>query len=137
MYSFILVIHLFVCIAIILIIISQSSKGSEMGAVFGGGASQTAFGSQGPGSFLEKLTTVFAVVFMVTSLSLAYLSTNRVSHKEGPAGPPPVQMPVQEGQMPVQEGQAPAQQGQSPSQAGQGQSQPAPSPPPEMPPPAE
>ncbi|MGA1826118.1 MAG: preprotein translocase subunit SecG [bacterium] len=130
MYNFILAIHLIICIAIILIIISQSSKGSEMGAVFGGGASQTAFGSQGPGSFLEKLTTIFAVIFMVTSLSLAYLSTARITKSEVPGGPPPVQMPVQEGQPPAEQGQPPAQSGQGPAQS-------MPSPSSEMPPPTE
>lgn len=130
MYTLVLAIHLFICIAIILIIISQSSKGSEMGAVFGGGASQTAFGSQGPGSFLEKLTTAFAVIFMLTSLFLAYLSTNRASRQPEPMGPPPVQSPVQPGQVPIQPGQESAPPTQVPTQQ-------APKPGSEMPPPAE
>ncbi len=47
-----------------------------MGAAFGGGASQTLFGSTGASTFLGKLTTVVAVVFMLTSLTLAYMATN-------------------------------------------------------------
>lgn len=77
MYSVLIAIHLIVSVIMILVIILQSGKGSEMGAVFGGGSSQTAFGSQGAAGFLEKTTVVCAVIFMLTSLSLAVLSSNR------------------------------------------------------------
>jgi len=50
----------------------QAGKGAETGASFGGGASQTMFGASGSQSFLSKLTTMTAAVFMLTSLSLAY-----------------------------------------------------------------
>jgi preprotein translocase subunit SecG len=58
----------------IMIILLQRGKGAEMGAAFGGGYSQTLFGSSGPVGFLNKLTTVVAIFFMVTSLFLAYLA---------------------------------------------------------------
>jgi len=77
MYSALIMLHLIVCLVMILVVISQSSKGAEMGAVFGGGASQTAFGSQGAGGFLEKVTIVCAVIFFVTSMSLAMLSSKQ------------------------------------------------------------
>ncbi len=48
-----------------------------MGAAFGGGSSQTLFGSTGASTFLSKATTVAAVVFMLTSLTLAYISSHR------------------------------------------------------------
>ena len=71
---FILIIHVFVCIALILIVLLQSGKGAAMGAAFGG-SSQTLFGSPGAAGFLTKITTVAAVVFMITSLLLAFWST--------------------------------------------------------------
>jgi preprotein translocase subunit SecG len=70
-------IHIVVCIALIMIVLLQTGKGANMGAAFGGGSSQTLFGSSGASTFLSKATTVAAIVFMLTSLSLAYLSTNR------------------------------------------------------------
>jgi preprotein translocase subunit SecG len=71
-------IHIVVCFALILIVLLQTGKGADMGAAFGGGGSQTLFGSTGAGSFLGKATTAAAIVFMLTSLSLAYVSTHRV-----------------------------------------------------------
>ena len=111
MYALIVIVHLITCITMILIIIFQSSKGAEMGAVFGGGASQTAFGSTGPQSFLEKVTVACAVIFMLTSLTLAYMSISRTSKlmEEQKA---PIQQPVQPPQQP---GQQPAQPGQQPT----------------------
>ncbi|MCP4690044.1 MAG: preprotein translocase subunit SecG [Desulfobacterales bacterium] len=73
------VIHVMVCIALILIVLFQTGKGADMGAAFGGGSSQTLFGSTGASTFLSKATTAAAVVFMVTSLWLAYNSGNRGS----------------------------------------------------------
>ena len=72
------VIHVIVCFALILIVLLQAGKGAEMGAAFGG-ASQTIFGSSGAVGFLTKLTTIAAVVFMVTSLLLAFTSSRRAS----------------------------------------------------------
>jgi preprotein translocase subunit SecG len=56
----------------------QSSKGAEMGAAFGG-SSQTLFGSRGASTFLSKLTTGAAILFMVTSLLLAVLASRQSS----------------------------------------------------------
>ena len=72
--TLILVIHVVVCIALILIILLQTGKGADIGAVFGGGSSQTVFGSSGAGTFLSKITIGAAVVFMVTSIVLTYFS---------------------------------------------------------------
>jgi preprotein translocase subunit SecG len=73
MYILFVMIHVFVCIALILIVLLQTGKGAEMGAAFGG-ASQTIFGGAGPAPFLTKITTGAAIVFMITSLLLAYMS---------------------------------------------------------------
>jgi preprotein translocase subunit SecG len=74
MYTLVVILHVLVSIAMILVILLQTGKGSDIGAVFGGGSSQTLFGSTGPTSFLSKLTAGAAIVFMVTSLFLAYFS---------------------------------------------------------------
>ncbi len=69
------VLHILACFVLITVVLLQRGKGAEMGAVFGGGASSTVFGSRGAGNFLTKLTTGCAVVFMLTSLSLSYIGT--------------------------------------------------------------
>jgi preprotein translocase subunit SecG len=74
MTAFIVTIHVIVSIALILIVLLQTGKGANMGAVFGGAGSQALFGNTGAATFLGKMTTVAAVIFMITSLSLAYIS---------------------------------------------------------------
>ena len=75
MISTLTVLHIFVCIFLIAVVLLQRGKGAEIGAVFGSGASSTVFGSRGAGNLLTKLTAGAAVVFMLTSLGLAYLWT--------------------------------------------------------------
>ena len=70
MSSLIIILHVIVALFLILIVLLQTGKGAAMGSAFGG-ASQTMFGSAGASNFLSKLTTVAAVVFMLTSLALA------------------------------------------------------------------
>ena len=76
MHTFVIIIHVIACFLMIGAILLQSGKGAEIGAAFGG-SSQTVFGSRGPANFLSKFTVVVAVVFMVTSLSLAILAKER------------------------------------------------------------
>jgi preprotein translocase subunit SecG len=71
------VLHVIVCIFLITVVLLQRGKGAEMGAVFGGGASSTVFGSRGAGNFLTLLTKICAAVFMLTSLSLSYIYTEQ------------------------------------------------------------
>ncbi len=75
MFGLLIVVHIVASIALILIVLLQTGKGADMGAAFGG-ATQTLFGGAGPAPLLGKITTIAAVVFMVTSLSLAYISAN-------------------------------------------------------------
>jgi preprotein translocase subunit SecG len=77
MSSLIIIIHIIVALALILIVLLQTGKGADMGAAFGGGASQTLFGGAGASTFLSRLTTIAAIVFMLTSLGLAYFSSHR------------------------------------------------------------
>ncbi len=71
------VLHVIVCVFLIAVVLLQRGKGAQVGAVFGGGGGATMFGGRGAGNFLTKLTTGAAVVFMLTSLSLAYMRMNR------------------------------------------------------------
>ena len=75
MNTFLTVLHVMVCLLLILVVLLQRGKGSDIGAALGGGGSNTVFGSRGAGNFLTKLTTAAAVLFMLTSLSLSYIST--------------------------------------------------------------
>ncbi len=106
------IIHVIVCFALVLIVLLQAGKGAEMGAAFGG-ASQTLFGSSGAMGFMTKLTTIAAIIFMITSLLLAFASSRQASssimntrpaQKAAPAAPSePSNVPV-----PSQPPQAPA-----------------------------
>ena len=101
------VLHVFVCVFLIAVVLLQRGRGAEIGAVFGGGASTTVFGSRGAGSFLGRLTTLAAAIFMLTSLGLSYLWTDRATdalftESESESAPTP-EVPVFE-----ELGQAPA-----------------------------
>jgi preprotein translocase subunit SecG len=74
MYIFLVIVHVFVSIALIAVVLLQSGKGAEMGASFGASGSQSVFGAGGGNTFMSKMTTGAAVIFMLTSLTLAYLS---------------------------------------------------------------
>jgi preprotein translocase subunit SecG len=76
MFAVITVIHVIACIFLILVVLLQTGKGAEMGAVFGG-SSSTVFGSSGAGNFLTRMTTATAVLFMFTSLGLTYFSARQ------------------------------------------------------------
>ncbi len=117
MTAIIITLHTVVCIALILIVLLQTGKGADMGAAFGGGSSQTLFGSTGATTFLTKATTVAAVVFMLTSLALAYMSGSNRSRSvmEGIPAATETQAPAAQEQAPA----APAAQEQAPAPAAQ------------------
>jgi preprotein translocase subunit SecG len=73
--GFILAVHVLLALMIIGLVLLQRGKGAEAGAGFGSGASGTVFGARGTSTLFSKLTAVFAALFFVTSLSLAYLGT--------------------------------------------------------------
>ncbi len=68
------IIHVIVCLLLILIVLLQSGKGADLAGAFGGGGSQTAFGARGTATFLSKLTTGAAIIFMATSFTLSLLT---------------------------------------------------------------
>ncbi|MBS3740667.1 MAG: preprotein translocase subunit SecG [Candidatus Cloacimonetes bacterium] len=75
MYTFLLVIHVIVCISLIVSVLMQSSKGGGLGGAFGGaGGSDTLFGTEGASKFLKKVTQVLGVSFMVITILLAVTS---------------------------------------------------------------
>lgn len=79
---FLISLHLIVSAILISMVLLQKGKGADIGAAFGG-ASQTLFGPRGAQSFLSKLTTGAAVIFMITSLSLALTTAKKSSVMEG------------------------------------------------------
>jgi preprotein translocase subunit SecG len=79
LYSSVTVLHVIVCIILVLVVLLQSGKGADLAGAFGGGSTQTAFGSRGPASFLSKMTTIAAIVFMLTSIGLSLISTQKAS----------------------------------------------------------
>jgi preprotein translocase subunit SecG len=78
MFIVVTIIHIIACLFLIGVVLLQQGKGADMGAVFGG-SSSTIFGSSGAGNFLTRLTTVMAVIFMLTSLTLTYSTSRRMS----------------------------------------------------------
>ena len=76
-YNIVLTIHVITSVALIIVVLMQSSKGGGLAGAFGGGGDQTVFGGHETASFLSKATTYLAVAFMLLSLTLAFLTTNR------------------------------------------------------------
>ena len=70
------IIHVSVCVFLMFVVLLQQGKGGGMGAAFGGGAAQQVFGGRGAGNLLTRATAVCAAVFMLTSVSLAYVASS-------------------------------------------------------------
>ncbi|MGI9272506.1 MAG: preprotein translocase subunit SecG [Woeseiaceae bacterium] len=78
----VLIAHTLIALGIIALVLLQRGKGADAGAAFGAGASGTVFGARGSGSFFSRATAVLATAFFASSLTLAYLSSQRVSDPE-------------------------------------------------------
>jgi preprotein translocase subunit SecG len=132
LYIAVLLIHVVVCIFLIIVVLLQSGKAADLAGAFGGMGSQTAFGPRGSATLLSKATTVSAVIFMLTSLSLSILATNRAgvgttvlqeAPRSGvPAGTQPAPMPASQAPagrgsvtIPLQLPPRPAAPGQAPA----------------------
>jgi preprotein translocase subunit SecG len=110
MYVLVWIVHVIVCLFLIIVVLLQSGKAADLAGAFGGMGSQTAFGPRGSATLLSKATTISAILFMVTSLSLSILATRNAglgttvlesapAKSSAPAqtAPVPVQIPVPSG----------------------------------------
>jgi preprotein translocase subunit SecG len=106
MYIAVLLIHIVVCIFLIIVVLLQSGKAADLAGAFGGMGSQTAFGPRGSATLLSKATTISAVVFMITSLTLSILATKNAglgttvlqsepTRTQQKQAPPPAPAPAQ------------------------------------------
>lgn len=77
LFSVLLAVHIVVALAIIGLVLMQHGKGADMGAAFGSGASGSLFGATGSANFMSRATGVFAAIFFVTSLGLAYVASSK------------------------------------------------------------
>ena len=111
LYYAITTLHVIVCVILVLVVLLQSGKGADLAGAFGGGATQTAFGSRGPASFLSKMTTISAIIFMMTSIGLSMITSPKAETKsiletgkqevtepaeKKPAAKPPSHIPTRE-----------------------------------------
>lgn len=75
MITFLIVLHVIICLLLVVAVLLQFGKGAEMGAVMGGGASQAVFSSSAKGNFMTKLTSILAIGFMVNSIVLTTMKS--------------------------------------------------------------
>src|SRR5438552_3600215 len=81
MVTLITIVHVLVCLFLILVVLLQAGKGGGMGIAFGSSTSSQVFGGRGAGSFLEKLTATTAIIFMLTSMTLAWFASQSDSSR--------------------------------------------------------
>jgi preprotein translocase subunit SecG len=75
LYTLMVILYVIVCLFLIAVVLLQTGKRADLAGAFGGGGSQTAFGTRGAATFLSRMTTVFAVLFMILSLALSIYSS--------------------------------------------------------------
>ncbi|MBK8014268.1 MAG: preprotein translocase subunit SecG [Deltaproteobacteria bacterium] len=111
------ILHVLVCLAMLPIILLQSGKGGGVSAVFGGGGAGTVFGSRGASTFLTRMTTGAAILFMFTSMGLSYYaSQSRSVVGDVPVATPPAA--VQTGAAAGEENEQASPPSQAPSAEG-------------------
>lgn len=108
MYTVLVIFQVIVAIALVTFVLLQQGKGADAGAAFGAGASGTVFGSRGSANFFSRATAVCAVLFMGTSVALAYLVHDAARTSEGSIAdrieqeaPAPVPAPEEEPALPT------------------------------------
>jgi len=79
--GFLLAVHIFVCLLLIIVVLLQSGKSADLAGAFGGAGSQSTFGPRGAASIMGKLTTVLAVLFMVLTLMLMIVASRKTNVK--------------------------------------------------------
>jgi preprotein translocase subunit SecG len=107
------VIHVLLCFSLVIVILLQQGKGAEMGATFGGGGSNTLFGSRGAGNFFTKATAIGGALFMLTSVALTKFEVDYTGSSvvEEPAftETAPAPAPMEGAEMPAMPREAPAE----------------------------
>jgi len=109
MYILALIVHIVVCLFLIIVVLLQSGKAADLAGAFGGMGSQTAFGPRGSATLLSKATTISAVLFMITSLSLSIMATRNAGLgttvlESAPAKSAPAPVPQKQATPPPQGG---------------------------------
>ncbi|MEM7359506.1 MAG: preprotein translocase subunit SecG [Pseudomonadota bacterium] len=115
--TILIIVNVFAALAIIVLALMQQSKG-DMGSAFGGGGSQSMFGSRGSANFLSRLTATMCVVFFVTSLSLAYVYAKRAETNSVVQNQSVIEsseVPAIEDELPTIEGEVPSVDGELPT----------------------
>jgi preprotein translocase subunit SecG len=77
MITFVTIIHLLVCLILIVVVLLQTGRGADLAGAFGGSGSQAAIGIRSPASFFSRMTTIAAIMFMVTSMTLAIMKSKK------------------------------------------------------------
>ncbi len=119
MENIILIVHVLLALAVIGLVLLQQGKGADAGASFGGGASQTVFGSQGSGNFLTRTTAILATAFFVTSFALAIYAKQKATEQADVGLPDSVlveeQQKIVEPELPLDEDDRSLPQGDLPA----------------------
>src|SRR5215813_5215902 len=97
MYGFLVFVHIIVCVGLILVVLFQAGKGAGLGNLFGGGGGDQLFSAPSGSAFIRKLTTGMAIVFVLTSLGLTIVTSQRnqrslmeqIPMPQGPSNPAP------------------------------------------------
>src|SRR5512133_3191968 len=109
-YTLLTIVHVLVCLFLIVVVLLQSGKAADLAGAFGGMGSQTAFGPRGSATLLTKATTISAVIFMLTSLSLSIIATKSAGLSTTVLQTAPTTAPAKKQQSaPAPAGNAPAQ----------------------------
>jgi len=82
--TLLIIVHVIVCLFLIIVVLLQSGKAADLAGAFGGMGSQTAFGPRGSATLLSKATTVSAIIFMLTSISLSVVATRSAGVSKTP-----------------------------------------------------
>ena len=103
----VLIAHTLIALGIIALVLMQRGKGADAGAAFGAGASGTVFGARGSSSFFSRATAILATAFFVSSLTLAYMSSQRSTvptsliEDAAPVESPANEIPLSHDEMPL------------------------------------
>ncbi len=117
MYILVLIVHIIVCFFLTIVVLMQSGKAADLAGAFGGMGSQTAFGPRGSATLLSKATTLSAIIFMITSLTLSIMATKNAglgtTVLEGGTQAPPAKSAPAPAKTNIQIPGAPGKTGQS------------------------